>query len=128
MELTVEVVGEDTHRLEVPDDPAFGVSESVGGVLLAAREAGSDARAALNLAFTEPVLEALAAEDHDPVEMDLGRRDLETSVEAAIDESPEATVLYHRGAIGVEPIVYVLGPSAVEVARTARAVTESIWR
>jgi predicted fused transcriptional regulator/phosphomethylpyrimidine kinase/predicted transcriptional regulator len=115
-------------RLEVPDDPAFGVSESVGGVLLAAREAGSDARAALNLAFTEPVLEALAAEDHDPVEMDLGRRDLEASVEAAIDESPEATVLYHRGAIGVEPIVYVLGPSAVEVARTARAVTESIWR
>lgn len=111
-------------RVEVPGDPAFGVSESVGGVLLAARAAGSDALAGLNLAFSDATLEILADLDHDAAKLEITDQDLESAVEAAVEDSPEATVLYHRGAVGVEPIVYVLGPSAVAVARVARDVAE----
>lgn len=111
-------------RLEVPGEPAFGVSESVGGVVLAARRAGSDARAGINLAFSEPTLDALAALGHEAATLDVESQDLPAAAEAAVEATPEATVLYHRGAVGVEPIVYVLGPSAPAVARTARAVVE----
>ena len=109
-------------RVEVPGEPEFGVSEYVGGVLLAAREAGSDARAGLNLAFTEETLEALADRDATVVELDIENQPLETAVTEAIETDPEATVLSHRGAVGVEPIVYLLGSTAVDVARLARDV------
>lgn len=109
-------------RVEVPGEPEFGVSEYVGGVLLAAREAGSDARAGLNVAFTEEILAALEDRGATAAVLDIENRSLEAAVEEAIEAQPGATVLYHRGAVGVEPIVYLLGPTAVEVARTARDV------
>ncbi|MFP4530301.1 MAG: thiamine-phosphate synthase family protein [Halodesulfurarchaeum sp.] len=111
-------------RVEVPGEPEFGVSEYVGGVLLAARGAGSDARAGLNLAFTEGALEALEGRGATARQLDIENQSLEAAVEAAIESHPEATVLYHRGAVGVEPIVYLLGSTAVDVARVARDVAE----
>ncbi len=107
-------------RVEVPDDPAFGVSEYVGGVLLAARAAGSESRAGLNLAYTETTLDRLGTQGETVAELDIEAQNLEVAVEETISENPEATVLYHRGAVGVEPIIYLLGPDAVAVARTAR--------
>ena len=109
-------------RVEVPADPEFGVSEYVGGVLLAAREAGSEARAGLNLAFTDATLAALEDRGARAVELDLESENLKPAVRAAVAAAPETTVLYHRGAVGLEPIVYLLGASADEVARTARAI------
>ena len=111
-------------RLEVPGEPAFGVSESVGGVVLAARRAGSDVEAGINLAFSEPTLTALRGLGHETAPLDVESATLVSATEAAVEATPDATVLYHRGAVGVEPIVYVLGPSAPQVARTARAVVE----
>lgn len=111
-------------RLEVPGEPTFGVSESVGGVVLAARAAGSDVLAGLNLAFSEPTLDILTGLGHQAAILDLDGRDLAAATRKAIEETPDATVLYHRGAVGVEPIVYVLGPAAPAVARVARAVVE----
>lgn len=112
-------------RVEVPGQPEFGVSEYVGGVLLAARAAGSESRAGLNLAFTDTTRDALVGTGAESAPLDIESQSLEAAVEAAIDTNPDATVLYHRGAVGVEPIVYVLGPSAVEVARTVRDVAEA---
>ncbi len=112
-------------RVEVPGEPEFGVSEYVGGVLLAARVAGSESRAGLNLAFTEETLDALGETGAQSMSLYIEDQPLEIAVESAIEEQSDATVLYHRGAVGVEPIIYLLGPSAVEVARTARDVAEN---
>ncbi|MFB6110373.1 MAG: thiamine-phosphate synthase family protein [Halodesulfurarchaeum sp.] len=109
-------------RVEAPGDPEFGVSEYVGGVLLAAREAGSETRAGLNVAFTERTLAILEAAGEQAVELDLESTDLQPAVRAAVRGNPDATVLYHRGAVGLEPIIYLLGPAADDVAHTARAV------
>ncbi len=100
-------------RARVPADPEFGASGHVARVLLAAREAGSDARAATNLRYSESIVETLAetvpAVAFDP------ESDLAEAVADALQETPDASVLYHTGADGIEPIVYVLGPDVETV-------------
>ncbi|MFW6000583.1 MAG: thiamine-phosphate synthase family protein, partial [Halorubrum sp.] len=112
-------------RAMVPGEPEFGVSEHVATVLLAAREAGADVRGAVNLRYDPETVETLAA-DHPTVEFDAERPTREAVADAVAgadlpaDEEGETFVVYQTGAVGVEPIVYVLAPTAVEAARTVR--------
>ncbi|USZ70264.1 thiamine-phosphate synthase family protein [Natronosalvus halobius] len=106
-------------RATVPGEPEFGVSEHVATVLLAARRHGSDAAAAVNVRYDPALLDALAERGHDLAEFDESG-DVASSVGAAIEETPEATVLYQTGGEGIEPLTYVLGPDAEAVARTIR--------
>jgi len=108
-------------RAEFPGDPEFGVSEYVASVLLAAKAAGSDANAALNVRYDPDIVDRLEADGHVVAEFD-GEAAIETAVEAAVEETPDADVLYQTGGYGVEPIVYVLGPDAQTVARRVRAL------
>jgi hypothetical protein len=108
-------------RTTVPAEPEFGVSEHVAGLLLAARAAGSDARAAVNVRYDPDLIERLAA-DHEVVEFE-AEADLERAVADAIRSNPGATVLYQAGGFGIEPVVYVLGPDAVSAAERVRAVS-----
>ena len=107
-------------RTTVPADPEFGVSEHVAGLLLAARSAGSDARAAVNVRYDPDLVERLAAE-YEAVEFD-AEADLEEAVVAAVGSNPDADVLYQTGGFGVEPVIYVLGPDAVAAAERVRGV------
>jgi predicted fused transcriptional regulator/phosphomethylpyrimidine kinase/predicted transcriptional regulator len=111
----IDVRGEVT----VPGDPEFGVSGYVAGLLLAARAAGSDARAAVNVRYDEEVVAALEREGYATAEYD-PEAAVEEAVAAALAERPEATVLYQTGAMGIEPVVYLLGPDATAVAETVR--------
>lgn len=113
-------------RVDVPAEPAFGASEYVGGVLLAAREAGSTARAGVNLAYSEPVLEALSEQVGDPIGLDIESQSVQAAVSEAVRADPDVRVLYHRGAVGLEPIVYLLGQSASTLARTTREVAATL--
>ena len=109
-------------RAEIPSEPEFGVSEHVASVLLAARDAGSDARAALNLRYDPDLVAALEDAGHVVAEFDAEADDLDAAVGATLRESPEATVLYHTGGFGIEPITYLLGADAETVAETARGL------
>jgi hypothetical protein len=108
-------------RATVPGEPEFGVSQHVADVLLAARAAGSDARAALNLRYDPETVAALEAAGPTAVEFD-AEADLESAVARALSDVPDAGVLYQTGAMGIEPIVYVLGPDAPTVAERVRGV------
>jgi len=108
-------------EVTIPGDPEFGVSQHVAGVLLSAREHGSDARAALNVRYAEEITDALAAAGHTTVEFD-AEADLDDAIAAALSEKPEATVLYQTGGMGIEPVVYVLGPDAPTVAESVREI------
>jgi len=103
-------------RATVPGEPEFGVSEHVATVLLAAREGGSDARAAMNVRYDEAIVERLAAVGATTLEFD-AERDPETAVTEAMDETGTADpdVLYHTGGYGIEPIVYLLGGEVADV-------------
>jgi predicted fused transcriptional regulator/phosphomethylpyrimidine kinase/predicted transcriptional regulator len=111
-------------RPTVPADPEFGVSGHVAGVLLAARAAGADARAAVNVrydpAFVERLTDAgLVAVAFDPA---ADRGDVADAVERALADRAvgDRFALYQTGAVGVEPILYVLGPDAPTAVRTVR--------
>ncbi|QFU83442.1 thiamine-phosphate synthase family protein [Natronorubrum aibiense] len=105
----------------VPASPEFGVSEHVATVLLAARRHGADASAAINIAYAPELLDRLAEGGHVTAEFDEGG-DVASSVGAAIEDEPDATVLYQTGGMGIEPLIYVLGPDAESVAETIRAL------
>ncbi|MCU4925051.1 helix-turn-helix domain-containing protein [Halobacteria archaeon AArc-dxtr1] len=105
----------------VPGDPEFGVSEHVATILLAARDHGADASAAVNIQYDPAVLATLEEAGHVTAEFDeVG--DVAANVGAAVEETPDATVLYQTGGMGIEPITYVLGPDAESVASTVRSL------
>ncbi|MDB2270274.1 thiamine-phosphate synthase family protein [Halorubrum ezzemoulense] len=114
-------------RAMVPGEPEFGVSEHVATVLLAAREAGSDVRGAVNLRY-DPETVAALGESHLTVEFDAERETREAVADAvaaadrSADDEAETLVAYQTGAVGVEPIVYVLAPTAAEAARIVRGL------
>ena len=106
----------------VPGEPEFGVSEHVATVLLAAREAGAPVRGAVNLRYDPETVDALAA-DHPTVEFDAERPTREAVADAVAGADPDDTlVLYQTGAVGIEPIVYVLAPTASEAAAIVREI------
>ena len=104
-------------RTTVPGDPEFGVSGHVAGVLLAAREAGNDARAALNLRYDPALVERLEELGLHTVEFD-GERDPADAI-AAVDAAG-ADALFHTGGFGVEANVYLLASSAADAAARVR--------
>ena len=109
-------------RAMVPGEPEFGVSEHVASVLLAAREAGASARGAVNVQYAPETIEALAA-DHPTVAFDPERSTREAvaaAVESAEETGGDTLVLYQTGAVGVEPIAYVLAPTAADAADIVR--------
>jgi predicted fused transcriptional regulator/phosphomethylpyrimidine kinase/predicted transcriptional regulator len=119
----------------VPSDPEFGVSEHVAGVLLSARAAGASARAAVNIRYDPDLVAALGDagvetaefEPRDHSETDDGPEDpVRATVAKRLDESSETLddvfAVYQTGGVGVEPVLYVLGPDAPTVARVVRTL------
>nr|WP_256486937.1 MULTISPECIES: thiamine-phosphate synthase family protein [unclassified Haladaptatus] len=109
-------------RATIPADPEFGVSGHVASILLAARNEGADVHAALNIRYAPEIVERLESTGRATAEFDAEYDDLGTAIETALDGTPDATVLYQTGGYGIEPIVYVLGNSAEEVAEIAREI------
>jgi len=107
-------------RLAVPAEPEFGASAHVASILLAARAAGSPARAALNVRHGEDVLDRLREAGHATAAFDAEYDDPEAAIGDALSGDPGADVLYHAGGYGIEPIVYVLGEDAASVAAVVR--------
>ncbi len=105
----------------VPAAPEFGVSEHVARVLLAARRHGADVSAAINIRYESDLIDELAEAGHVAAEFDESD-DVASSVGAAIEDQPESTVLYQTGGMGIEPLIYVLGPDAQSVADTIRSL------
>jgi hypothetical protein len=106
-------------KVEVPGDPEFGVSEHVASVLLAARGAGHDARAAINVRYEEDVVAGLEAQGLLAAEFE-SERDLDAAIGAALEQTPDVDVLYQTGEFGIEPIVYVLGDEPADVVTAVR--------
>ena len=109
-------------RTEIPAEPEFGVSAYVATVLLAARSAGSDARAALNVAYSEDAVDALESAGYETAAFDPEGESAgdDSYVRAAVADADSVDVLYQTGGYGVEPIVYLLAESAPEAVRMAR--------
>ena len=111
-------------RATVPGEPEFGLSEHVASVLLAVREHGdTTARGALNIRYAPELVETLAEHGYATITFD-PEDELDVAIEDALagTEIPETVVLYQTGAVGIEPIVYVIAPDAPQAAAVAKAL------
>jgi len=106
-------------RVEIPAEPEFGVSEHVAGILLSAREAGSDARGALNVRYDPTLVDRLEDAGHEAAEFD-AEAPVRDAIADALRAQPDATVLYQTGGFGIEPVLYVLAPDATTAAERVR--------
>ncbi len=106
-------------QVTIPGDPEFGVSEHVATVLLAARNAGNDARAVINIRYDEHLIEQLMESGYTAIEFN-PEQDVERAVGTALTESPDVDVVYQTGGMGIEPICYILGPDATTVVSIVR--------
>ncbi|NUE01932.1 helix-turn-helix domain-containing protein [Halorubraceae archaeon YAN] len=107
----------------VPGEPEFGLSEHVASVLLAARESGATARGAVNIKYTPELIAALSENGYQTIEFSSEACSTVTeAIETALSgtELEEAFVLYQTGAMGIEPIIYIIAPDAQAAASVAR--------
>jgi len=112
-------------RATVPSDPEFGVSEHVASVLLSARAAGCDVRAAINVRYDSQLVADLDAAGYDTVEFDpdAPTDPIRESIEERGHETlSETFVCYQTGGYGIEPITYVLGPDADAVVTAVKTL------
>ncbi|ERH04616.1 MAG: hypothetical protein J07HR59_01752 [Halorubrum sp. J07HR59] len=104
----------------VPSEPEFGASQYVASVLLAARTADATLQGAVNLRYDEQLLDRLK-EPCTTVEFAADSTAADSVVAALTDRDVEPPLaLYQTGAVGVEPIVYVVASDAPEAVRIVR--------
>lgn len=108
----------------IPGEPAFGVSQHVAGLVLAARANGSDVRAAVNVRYDERFRDVLVDQGAVTAEFD-AEIALEDAIAEALAETPDANVLYQTGGFGIEPVLYILGPDAPSVVKTLRTALQT---
>ncbi len=114
-------------------EPEFGSSKHMAGVLLAAMEVDSSVRAAINIKYDEEIHQVL-----EQMGLTIGcfeRRELPREgeppaalgvklVAERLRRLPEVVV--DKGGYGIEPISYLFGTTAVEVAERAIHVAEEV--
>jgi len=127
----VEVRG----RAKVFMDPEFGSSSHLAGVLLAAMEIDSSIRAVANIKYAETVrgvVERLNLSigwfDREPLSAEKRGDEAATDLVKAIAEGLGnlPNVIVDKGGYGIEPVSYLFGGSAVEVAEKAIQIAEAL--
>ncbi len=127
-------VGEQAEALH---DPAFGASRHIAKVILAVMSFDVDYRSAMNICFSEEVLDALRTLGYRMASFD--RADEPPDVKAREGSSLEwGTVhalkrfngvpdaVFDRGDIGKEPMIRVLGRNPAEVAEKVLRVSKAL--
>lgn len=112
-------------RATVPGPPEFGVSEHVASVVLAARRAGSDARAAVNIRYDPRYVDILAELGYAVVEFP-GEEDVASAITTAIEARPTIRVLSQTGGFGIEPTIYLLATDAEDAAAMVRELLTNV--
>ncbi len=131
---TSEVVGLSGRIIKVgrhpflPGPPALGGSKHVANIVLTAMRYDPKIRAALNIRFSDKIVRRCRGLGLRVVEFDRSKepRGVKTMVwgtEQAIKKAGGVPdVIFDRGARGKEPMVRLLGPSAIRVAKLALGI------
>jgi len=109
--------------VRIPASPEFEASTHVAGLILAARKADPLIGAGINIRFDEPILRACTSLGWRPVEVRGEYKGREQEIYRKLArQKPTAQVVYHRGAFGIEPIVYIVGETATDVVEKVRTL------
>jgi hydroxymethylpyrimidine/phosphomethylpyrimidine kinase len=129
-------VGENVETLH---DPAFGASSHVAQVILAAMRFDGSFRSAMNIRFSDEVIDTLKALKFEVASFD--RADEPEAVKLREGSSLEwgttdalsrhkgiPDAVFDRGDVGKEPIVRILGRNPAEVADKVLKVSKALRR
>lgn len=106
-------------RIHVPSNPEFGASENVANAVLEAAAVNPGVRGALNLATSEMLLDTAASLGLEAVEFDPEYEGRWRRLQEKFGKEGVPAVAYHRGAFGIEPVLYVFGETAVDAVERA---------
>jgi hypothetical protein len=114
-------------QLRAPAAPEFGASHHVAEVVLGIVSRFPEQRAAANLRFDDRVERAARRLGWRLVEFDARYEGRAARIALAVRrlrKPPDA--VFQRGAFGVEPVMYVVAPTAVEAAQRAVALARAV--
>ena len=112
----------------------FGASSHVAGTILAAMQFDGQTRACVNIRYSPQVLKTcadlgLTISSFDRVEEPADSTTMDWGVTSAIEEYGSVSdIIYDKGGMGKEPMVRVLGRSALDVAELAEKIAGSFIR
>ena len=110
----------------------FGASRHVAGIILAAILENPEVKAAMNVKYSEEILEAckemgLGIASFDRTKEPEGVNTMDWGTSDAIKKYGEVPeIIYDKGGMGKEPMIRLLGTEATEIARIAVELAERI--
>ncbi len=123
-------------KLRAITKPSFGASHHLAKIVLTLMEYNKDIRAVLNVKYTENIAKTAELLDFSISEFDrkiapndIALNDIiiwgvETSIKKMSNVIPD--LIYDVGAFGIEPMLYITGNSAVEVAEKAVKISNTL--
>jgi len=113
--------------VKVPAAPEFEASTHVAALILAARRSNPKILAGINIKFSEEIISACTALGWRPLEVKGEYQGREVEIDRKLSKGKsKAQVVYHRGAFGIEPMVYMVGETAIEVVQKVRALLSQL--
>ena len=113
--------------VKIPAAPEFEASTHVAGLVVAISKKSPSMRAAINIRYSDENLAACTALGWRPLEVVGEYKDRHAEIVRKLSRLKTApNVIYHRGAFGIEPMVYVIGESAMDVVRMIRQLLERL--
>lgn len=108
----------------------FGIGGHVSRIVLAAMRIRPELRAAMNIAYSKPVVDAcvdmgLSVESFSRGDEPSGVSTMDWAITKVLSEA-RADVIYDLGEVGKEPMVRLLAGSAVQVAKMALRIAERV--
>lgn len=113
--------------VRVPAGPEFGASRHVAEVVLAVGQVHPSLRAALNVRWDDRVMAAVRSLAWTVLEFDAAYEGRAARIAETLRRTRKVpNLVYHRGAFGIEPIAYLVGPDAGAVAKRAETLAETL--
>jgi hydroxymethylpyrimidine/phosphomethylpyrimidine kinase len=129
-------MGDRTH---ISSSPKFGASKHVAATLITVRKYSPIIRAAINIKFSEKILQickelklTLSSYDRAQEPTEIKLREGETTIwgaEQAIKKfGGVPDVIYHKGDWGKEPMIIILGRNTSDLAKTIKEIASRYSR
>jgi predicted fused transcriptional regulator/phosphomethylpyrimidine kinase/predicted transcriptional regulator len=113
--------------VKIPAAPEFEASTHVAGLVLAVNRSDPKIRAGINIKFSEEIVAACDSLGWKPLEVKGEYAGRETDLaQKLLRQKKIPHVIYHRGAFGIEPMVYLVGEDAVDVMERVRTLLSKL--
>lgn len=127
------------QRVRASAAPEFGASQHVANTILATMKHDPEVRAAMNIRYSEEILVALRRmglqtgyydrrREPPKVKAKEGMTTTWGAEEAIKQLGRMPDIIYHMGDVGKEPMITILGRSAIDVAQRAIAASKAVRR